>query len=263
MSCTDSPTISYTESLLLLFVKPTINYIYVKRALGQVVSAVAAALFGGTLDTLFRKLGLPRSGLSSDQRSLSHVKRINVLGNLCGVVFGCLLGLVNLLLIDTDRAPMLKLQASSDTHPYLFDVQVSNNLRNDATVMTIEGPDVSGTLASVTMTLSEMDCNVLEAHALPPSANNGTLVHDELIIQKNGMPIPKEELPSLAQAIVQATKTPMNVYRIKQQALEIQELKDQVRHLEATIVEQQDNNECVVADVDGQGDKKSLAGEIK
>jgi Transmembrane protein 65 len=82
-------------------------------ALRQIVSGAAAAIFGSTLNTMFRTWTVP-SGLTDAQRSLGCVKRVGSLGSLVGVVTGCVLGLVNLLFIDTDEAPMRKLEAYNE-----------------------------------------------------------------------------------------------------------------------------------------------------
>jgi len=103
-------------------------------------------LFGGTLEAMLRRAGLrPTAGLSLDQRKLPLVKRVALLGSLVGVVSGCCLGLVNLLLIDTERSSTLKsgaLDGSFDE--FGFEVHADNTARPDATTLTVRGPDIDG-----------------------------------------------------------------------------------------------------------------------
>jgi hypothetical protein len=209
-------------------------------ALGQVVSAAAAALFGGTIDSVFRSLGLPRSGLSSAQRALPQVKRINVMGNLVGVVFGCLLGLVNLLFIDTEQSSMLKLNAMAEANEFAYEIEASNTLRKDATTITVRGPDVHGLLASITTALLAQNCCLKEVHALSSDNNHDDgIVDDVLVVSRDGQQIPNDELRDLASALREATTTPLNVHTVRAQAKEIEEMRDRIQKLESIIQERQ------------------------
>ena len=211
-------------------------------ALGQVVSAAVAAIFGGTMDDLFRRLGLPRSGLTSAQRSLDNVKRLNVIATTLGVVAGCILGLVNLLFIDTDHASILKFDKISETSQFDFEVEASNATRKDATSITLVGPDVKGLLAAVTSSLAQHGCDLMEVHAqLVSNDENDSqpMVHDVLVVQKHGHQIPNEELRDLATSILEATTSPVGPLQAQAQAHEIKELNEKVQRLEKIIQESQ------------------------
>lgn len=84
-------------------------------ACGQVFSDTTGVLFGGTIEALATKLGLPLPGLSIAQQRLGLVRRIAVCGSVCGVITGCLIGMTNLLFIDlraierAKRAEQLKI----------------------------------------------------------------------------------------------------------------------------------------------------------
>ena len=134
-------------------------------AFGQVCSDAAGVLSGGTLERIGSWAGLPKTGFTAAQRGLPIVKRVGLAGQLIGIVLGCLLGLVNLLWIDTSRSSTLKLQALSDEQEFAFMVEASNALRPDATVLTVRGPDVDGLLASMTAALTARGCSLVELHA--------------------------------------------------------------------------------------------------
>jgi len=64
-------------------------------------------IFGGTIEALALKLGLPLPGLTDAQLRLGLVKRVSTSGSALGVIIGCLLGMTNLFLVDleaTERA---------------------------------------------------------------------------------------------------------------------------------------------------------------
>ena len=139
-------------------------------AFGQVCSDAAGVLSGGALDRLFSRLGLPKTNFTAAQRSLPVVKRTALMGQLVGVVLGCLLGLVNLLFLDTERSSTLKLQALNEEQEFAFQVEASNAVREDATVLTVRGPDVDGLLASMTAALTSQGCSLVELHAAKAKA---------------------------------------------------------------------------------------------
>ena len=134
-------------------------------AFGQICSDAAGVLSGGTLERLFVFMGLPAAKFTAEQSQLLSVKRVGLAGQLIGVVFGCCLGMVNLLFIDTNRSSTLKLQAMSDEQEFAFEVEASNAVRDDATVLTVRGPDVDGLLASMTAALTARGCSLVELHA--------------------------------------------------------------------------------------------------
>jgi Transmembrane protein 65 len=135
-------------------------------AFGQVCSDASGVMFGSTLESLAgRWTGLPRPNLSLAQKQLKVVQQTKFAGSLLGVIFGCMVGLLNLLIIDTERSSILKLQAYTEGNEFEFQIEVSNALRDDATALTVRGPDLDGILASMTAALAVKGCSLVELHA--------------------------------------------------------------------------------------------------
>lgn len=84
-------------------------------ACGQICSDFSGVCFGGFIDALAAKLGLPRSGLTTKQFELSVVKKVGVCGAAIGVVLGCCIGMTCLLFMDLEKADRLKKQAELNT----------------------------------------------------------------------------------------------------------------------------------------------------
>eukprot|EP00932_Pfiesteria_piscicida_P003187 SRR837773.13099.p1 GENE.SRR837773.13099~~SRR837773.13099.p1 ORF type:complete len:334 (-),score=84.68 SRR837773.13099:10-963(-) len=77
-------------------------------ACGQVLSDTTGVLFGGTIEALATRLGLPLPGLTVAQQRLAVVKRVATFGSVCGVITGCLIGMCNLLIVDLGAAERKK-----------------------------------------------------------------------------------------------------------------------------------------------------------
>ena len=206
-------------------------------AMGHFFSNSSGVLFGGALKRLASFCGIPSTGLSAAQRSLPIVKRLNLLGALAGVWFGCTLGLCNLLIIDTERSPILKLRAFSADNEFAYHIDVSNADRNDATVLTIRGPNVDGVLASLTSTLAASGFSLVELIAKQTDDDNS--IEDVFIVTKHGVRVPDGELDGLATALLNATRSPLNAYvfRERVQTLEEEnlELRSRVQKLEGVV----------------------------
>jgi len=72
-------------------------------AAGQVVSDVSGVVFGGTLEQFLTRMSLIRSpDISPAQRQLPICRHVAMAGAVVGVVFGCALGAMTLLLVDLD-----------------------------------------------------------------------------------------------------------------------------------------------------------------
>eukprot|EP00392_Amoebophrya_sp_AT5.2_P016117 g16360.t1 len=84
-------------------------------ACGQVFSDVSGVCFGGVVDAMCAKLGLPTADLSTAQRQLPIVKRTATGGSVVGVVVGCCLGMLSLLFMDLEAAERAKKQQELDT----------------------------------------------------------------------------------------------------------------------------------------------------
>lgn len=92
-------------------------------AIGQVFSDVSGVLFGGVIEGIAVKLGLPPSGLTEKQLQLRFVKYVGLTGAVCGVICGCLLGMTSLLFMDLDKAERAKRIAELST---LFDTVMAH-----------------------------------------------------------------------------------------------------------------------------------------
>ena len=209
-------------------------------AFGAMVSNGAGVVFGSTLDTIFRRLGLPRSGLSSEQRGLPITKRTVFMGNLSGVLLGCTLGLTSLLFIDTNRSTVLKKENIGLDGKFHYQVEASNSLRNDATTVYLRGPDVDGLLACTTAVLSIRGYSVKELHAGRRDGNGGNKsgvssdqlyeVEDIFVVARDGKQVPDEELGELMEAMLEVTRDPIvgNVQSLKKKLDELQEENDRL-----------------------------------
>lgn len=72
-------------------------------AAGQVVSDVSGVIFGGSLERLLMRMSLIRTPqLTSAQRQLPICRNTAMAGAVCGVVVGCALGALTLLLVDLE-----------------------------------------------------------------------------------------------------------------------------------------------------------------
>eukprot|EP01067_Filipodium_phascolosomae_P005078 Filipodium_phascolosomae@DN3093_c0_g1_i1.p2 len=79
-------------------------------AFGQIFSDVSGVCFGGTIEAFASRLGLPNSFLTPGQRNLGFVKLTGTVGRVFGVICGCSLGMLSLLLIDSESAERMKRQ---------------------------------------------------------------------------------------------------------------------------------------------------------
>ncbi|KAL8455287.1 hypothetical protein Emag_000871 [Eimeria magna] len=84
-------------------------------AVGQLCSDTAGVLFGSTIESCASRLGFPSPNLSAAQRASAVFSLTKTLGAASGVCCGCLLGMLQLLVLDLDRADRLKHQQQLDT----------------------------------------------------------------------------------------------------------------------------------------------------
>jgi hypothetical protein len=216
-------------------------------AFGQICSDASGVMFGSYLERLANKAGLPSPNLSIAQRALPVVRRTTFAGNFLGVIFGCLLGLGNLLFIDTSRSSTLKLQAFSDEQEFEFTIEASNAVRPNATALTVKGPDVDGLLASMTAALAVRGCSIVEIHAQRenPEDDSDRSVNDVFYVIKRetGEQFDDEELEELAEGLLDSTRTPMNVNSVKAAMHELESknsfLQARVKKLEQLMYEKQ------------------------
>lgn len=79
-------------------------------AFGQVFSDLSGVCFGGTVEAIAAKLGLPSAGFTTAQVELGVVRFVGTLGRAVGVVSGCLLGMTSLLFMDLEKTEAKKRQ---------------------------------------------------------------------------------------------------------------------------------------------------------
>ena len=217
-------------------------------AMGQLVANASSVLFGDTVETFVRSMGLPSSGLSSPQRRLRKVRRVGVMGSLIGVVCGATLGLVSLLFVDTKQSTRLKLEALSKEQEFEFEIDVSNKQRRDATTVTVTGPDVDGVLASLTAAITSSGYSLVELHAASRDHADGThIVEDVFILRPRGQSIKGQiddrDLDELGQILLAACRDPLLAHSLKTQIHDLKSenelLKDRAQFLENVITAKQ------------------------
>jgi Transmembrane protein 65 len=225
-------------------------------AIGQVASDASGVVFGSSLERIATKAGLPPTNLTSAQRALPMVARTTFAGSLLGIIAGCMLGLVNLLFIDTSRSSSLKLQAFTEEQEFNYTIEASNAIRESATALTVRGPDVDGLLASMTAALAVRGCSIVEIHAQQvamtameddddSSSNDGKMIQDVFYVvnRETGAQFDDEELEELAEALLDSTRQPMNIIKVKAQVHELEStnsyLKQRINKLEQLMYERQ------------------------
>ncbi len=216
-------------------------------AFGQIISDASGVVFGGTVERLAKAAGLPSANLTSAQRMLPIVSRVRWAGNFLGVIVGCCLGLVNLLFIDTARSSTLKLQAFNEEQEFEFTIEASNAVRENATALTVRGPDVDGLMASMTAALAVRGCSIIEIHAQRAHPNDleDKEIEDVFYVVKRetGNAFDDDELEELAEGLLDSTRTPMNVNTVKAAMHELENtnsfLQARVKKLERIMYERQ------------------------
>lgn len=219
-------------------------------AIGQVVSDASGVVLGNSLERIAIKAGLPPTNLTGAQRALPMVARTYFAGSLLGIIAGCMLGLVNLLFIDTSRSSSLKLQAFTEEQEFDYTIEASNALRDNATALTVKGPDVDGLLASMTAALAVRGCSLVEIHAQRMDSTNEDdpsekMINDVFYVvnQETGEQYDDEELEELAEALLDSTRAPMNINVVKAQVHELEStnsyLQKRINKLEQLMYEKQ------------------------
>jgi len=146
-------------------------------------------------------------------RSCSGLLHSSCRGAVSGVIFGCTLGLVNLLFINTRKTASESREwqdAVSSSGESAYIVDASNNKRADATTITIRGPDADGLLASMTTALTQKGCSLLEVHATSISQD---VIEDVFVVQQGyeKRPFTDEELGDIVRTLHQATNSSMSL----------------------------------------------------
>ena len=77
-------------------------------AYGQVISDVSGVMSGGVVEAAVTRAGLPVPNLTQAQKQLRVVRFTATGGAACGVVVGCLLGMLSLFFLDLEAAERQK-----------------------------------------------------------------------------------------------------------------------------------------------------------
>jgi len=215
-------------------------------AVGQVCSNAAGIAFGGTIENLALRAGLPTSNLSSKQKALPSLRRFRVLAQLVGVVFGCVLGLSNLLFIDTNRSSGLKLQKRLTALPadrgatsidekeeereqhqkqMGFEIEASDNLHSNATTFIVRGPsgeggDIDGLLVSSIMkaftsnnfSLVELSVRDVKSSSSSDFTKDGDIIFEDIFVvvnKKTKNQLTKEQSEKMKKVLVNVTASSM------------------------------------------------------
>ena len=83
-------------------------------ALGNTFSDALGVWAGGLIDRVAEWFGIPPHGLSQAQLKLPRPRLASQLGQAAGVIFGCIVGMFPLLLLDTEKATKLKQSSSQE-----------------------------------------------------------------------------------------------------------------------------------------------------
>jgi hypothetical protein len=139
-------------------------------------------------------------------------------------------------LIDTSRSSkqQLKLQAFNEKQVYQdyeFHVGASNVVRNDATAITVSGPDVDGLLVSMMVGLVLRNCSLVELHAKRIAKEKEgakkadgaikAMIEDVFYVvnRETGKPFDDDKVDDLAKGLLDFTRRPMIVNSAKALAL--------------------------------------------
>eukprot|EP00928_Gymnodinium_smaydae_P018593 TRINITY_DN17081_c0_g1_i1.p1 TRINITY_DN17081_c0_g1~~TRINITY_DN17081_c0_g1_i1.p1 ORF type:complete len:375 (-),score=55.40 TRINITY_DN17081_c0_g1_i1:353-1420(-) len=182
-------------------------------ACGQICSDIAGVTFGGLISTAANSLGLPSPDFTTRQQNLPHVKRVGIAGNVLGVFCGCSLGLVNLLLVDTNKARQLKLNADidSDVHGLNFEVSMDNVTRPGQTCVTIKGPDASGVIASLTSAMAMNGCKIQEMSGDRRARTDDARMCFKFFLTVDDNAIDDDDLEQVGQSFVDACNHPQRI----------------------------------------------------
>jgi hypothetical protein len=85
--------------------------------LGNLISDVAGVGLGGVVERLAEKMGLPTAQLTRAQMKLRITRYAHHSGCALGVALGCLIGMVPLLFLDTNKALDLRLALAESEEP--------------------------------------------------------------------------------------------------------------------------------------------------
>jgi len=177
------------------------------------VQPAGSVLFGGAVERAANAMGFPTPHFTAAQKQLPIVQRTALMGTLFGVILGCTLGLVNLLFIDTYRTQERKMAAAS---PMSYEIEASNSVHEESTVITVRGPDRKGLLAAITNVFRDEEMCLVEvsasrSRASPPRSDEPSdlnykyIVEDVFVVQHHDNQLSDEQLRHIIQALQGAT----------------------------------------------------------
>jgi len=211
-------------------------------ACGQICSDSAGVVFGGALDGLAKRLGLAPPRFTAAQRALPATRRVGLLGALAGVILGCSIGLLNLLVVDTRQTADLKARRFEEggaTDRHAFHVEADNAADEASTTLTIEGPDLPGLLASLSAALSAAGVHLVEASVRSGDVQGS--VRDVFVVRDvHGGQVDDDALDDLARALLLAARDPLRAHHIKAQNAALQHKLMQLEGQVTTLEEQLD-----------------------
>ena len=242
-------------------------------SVGALISNSCGVVFGNTLERFFSNAGLlSKTNLTSAQRKLPIVQRITFVASVVGMILGGLLGLANLFFIDTSKSSTLKLHAHHKERDLdlQYTIQASNALSSTHTVLTVEGPDVDGLLASMTAALATQGASILEIQAnrvnvVPvvnveenDHANTGDKASDNdnttttkhhmrdvftVVNADTEQQFDDDDLEDLAMALLDSTRTPHAVHLVQAKVSQLESrnsyLQQRIQALEQIMHEKQ------------------------
>lgn len=228
--------------------------------IGQIASGIGGVIFGDALDGIFSR-ALGSRHMTKAQKAMRSSRLAGVAGGCIGVSVGCVLGLVNLLLVDEARVSQLKLRALEEGQEFEFEVEADNERHPGYTTVTVRGPDVDGVLASISAAIASAGCSVVELtaenrdkakrgdamdsedgsiakmvdHLVHP---NRTHFEDVFLIKDRAtqQAIGNDDLDGLARSVLSAAKDPLNSHSLKNQ-LEAMRIENDALVKRITILE--------------------------
>jgi len=199
-------------------------------ACGQICSDVAGVSFGGLIEAAAGRLGLPSPDFTEEQRHSTIVKNVGLLGSVVGVITGCSMGLLNLLLIDAEQAGEMKMAAISSAMG--FSVSISNTTCEGRTVLVLEGPEgIDGVIAAVTTAIAASGCRIQEMdghRGHRDEDRENVSLNFRFALTKDGRQVEDEELEALGRSVMKACNNPERLHQLSVANEELRRKNDEL-----------------------------------
>eukprot|EP00009_Paramoeba_aestuarina_P000176 CAMPEP_0201510012 /NCGR_PEP_ID=MMETSP0161_2-20130828/2885_1 /ASSEMBLY_ACC=CAM_ASM_000251 /TAXON_ID=180227 /ORGANISM="Neoparamoeba aestuarina, Strain SoJaBio B1-5/56/2" /LENGTH=375 /DNA_ID=CAMNT_0047905125 /DNA_START=72 /DNA_END=1196 /DNA_ORIENTATION=- len=118
--------------------------------LGNLISDVCGVGFGGAIESVSQKIGLPSADLSAGQRELPRVRLLSAGGQVMGIAVGCLIGMIPLLWLNQEER---KLKAIFDS----FDVDGNGFIDVEEIWESLEASGIDLPLSTVESIVEALD----------------------------------------------------------------------------------------------------------